>query len=205
MRPLSDFFRSRPGPWVLAGKGPSFARRAELLPPGRPVLGLNHVCRLHLCELTHFTDLDAFLACGAALTFQAGGVVLPWRPHVRFRPGKRTLAELVDTTPELAALADAGRLFAYNSTLCRDRRVGLSTHHTRFFSAVVGLDILAVHGGADTIYTIGVDGGTHYAPGFDPATRLSNGRPSFDAQFAEMRKVAARYRVAVRPLAEEAK
>lgn len=204
MRPLTEFFRDKVGgpmDWALAGKGPSFARRAEANLDRYRVLGLNHVCLHWPCDLTHFTDLDAFLDCGTHLAGQPGAVVLPWYPHTRNRPGKRTLLDLVETVPLVARLHAQRQLYSYNSTLSRGRLVTLPTHTVRYFSAVVGLDILA-RNGVKTVHTIGIDGGKAYAPDFDPKTLLSNGRDSFDVQFGEMRKIAAKFKVTVRPIVE---
>ncbi len=202
MLSLSKFFR---GPsaraWLLVGKGPTFDRRDAVPAPlkGLPTLGLNHVCRQMPCTLTHFTDLDAYRQCAETLAAQDGAVAMPWFPHVDNKPGKKTVDELHDEIPELEALRMQNRLFVYNSSLDRRRRIGLSTHRVKFFSAVVGLDILCVHG-VEIVFTLGVDGGKAYAKGFDPATLLSNGRPSFDVQFSEMKKIADRYKVDVRPI-----
>ena len=96
-----------------------------------------------------------------------------------------------------------GRLYTYNSTLAKGRRDWLSTHTTRYFSAVVGLHILG-HFGMRDVYTLGIDGGSAYSPEFDPSTRLANGRDSFDVQFGEMKKIAAKFKMTVWPL-EKAK
>lgn len=204
MRPVTEFFRGTTrgeAVWVLAGKGPSFARR----PPSLPlrVMGLNHVC-LHLpCDLVHFADLDAYADCAAALAAQPAAVVMPFYPHVRNKPGRASLEELSrpGEAPGLAALHRAGRLFAYNSSLDKRKRAGLPHHRVRYFSAVVALDILAGNG-VKSVITVGIDGGAAYAPEFDGKTLLSNGRASFDAQFGEMRKIAERHRMVVKPIVE---
>jgi len=203
MKSLTDFFRhNKNRTWALVGKGPSFSRRHELRLAELPALGLNHVCLHHECRLYHFTDLDAYLQCSLELAGRDGAVVLPWHPHVRNKPGKRSLEELLEDCPTLDNLCMQGRLYSYNSTLAKKRKVGLSTHHTRYFSAVVGLDILAVHSGAGTVVTLGIDGGSSYSPEFSTETLLANGRDSFDAQFAEMKKISERYEVEVKPLWE---
>ncbi len=203
MRPVADLFAGRPSrPWVLAGKGPSFASfedRGEY-----PVFGLNHVCRFVTCAAAHFTDLDAYLQCQDVLAEGTGGVVLPLYPHVRNRPGKRELSVLIATHPSLARLDAAGRLFTYNSSLSRLRRKGYATHTVRFFSAVVGLHILAANGIRDVI-TVGIDGGTGYAPCFSTATLLSNGRSSFDVQSSELKRIAEKFGVTVTPTVIRAK
>lgn len=198
MQPLVKFFNDYRSPrWALIGKGPSCDRR----PPTceMPTLGLNHVCRFAECDLTHFTDLDAYLECADVLAQQHESVVLPWFPHVRNKPGKKSISELVSEISSLERLHMQGRLFTYNSTLAKKRKESLSTHTVRYFSAVVGLHILAYHG-IKTVLTLGIDGGTKYASMFDQKTLLSNGRPSFDVQFGEMKKIADKFGVTVTPM-----
>lgn len=200
MLSLSNFFRgNRHSTWVLAGKGPSFATRPAAIP--YPVLGLNHVCLKVPCALAHFTDLGAFLDCHNELCEGQAAVVLPWHPHVNNKPGKKNLEQLIGVYGGLEDLFMMKRLYTYNSTLARHRKDGLPTHRTRYFSAVVGLDILAAHG-IETVLTLGIDGGADYSPEFDRATLLSNGRSSFDVQFGEMRKIAEKYLIDVKPLTE---
>jgi hypothetical protein len=226
MRPLREYFVSNRGRahWVLVGKGPSFAKRSRLLPGF--VLGLNHVCQHISCDLAHFTDLDAYRQCEETLVGQYSttefdihtgekpqsfaisrgtNVVLPWHPHTNNKPGKRNLAVLLEEIPTLQILHEQGRLYSYNSTLApvRTRNAALSTHLTRYFSAVVGLHILAAHG-IKHIRTLGIDGGNSYAPCFNSDTLLNNGRKSFDVQFEEMRKIAEGFKLDLEPLVSDA-
>jgi hypothetical protein len=186
------------------GKGPSYARGLSI---GKPLglLTLNHACKLALEPavrqhrflgpvLAHFTDLSAYLDCRAVVDrHDALAVCLPWYPHVQFQPAKTPLAELCDHCPPLESLRQAGRLFSYNSTRAhlRPPGPGLQRIAVRHFSAVPAVNILAA-AGVRRIETLGIDGGTQYAEGFDERDRLSNGRSSFDAQFAEIRATCAR-------------
>ena len=206
MRPIRDLFCRRPERvWILAGKGPSLDRRDQVAEQLRlyPILGLNHVCTVLPVELAHFTDLDAYLQCAEHLASAKGtSVVMPWFPHVDNRPGPMSLDQLLERHLQLAELVGEGRLYTYNSSLDRRRKAGFPTHRVKFFSAVVGLDILAANG-VKTVLTIGIDGGSQYASLFDRSTLLANGRSSFDVQFGEMRRIAERYGITVRPLLEK--
>lgn len=204
MRPVTNYFRGKAGnepTWVLAGKGPTFARRKDCHLDLGPVLGLNHVCLHWACALAHFTDLDAYMDCARHLRDQPTAVVLPFHPHVDNRPGRKSLTTLLTEEPDLSALAAEGRLYAYNSSQDRRRHPALPVHTVRYFSAVVGLSLL-VRNGVQRVHTIGVDGGKAYAPEFDKKTLLSNGRPTFDVQFDEMRKMARKFRAVVTPIVE---
>lgn len=188
-------------PWLLVGKGPSFDRRAEAPESvvGWKVFGLNHVCLKTAVDVAHFTDFDAFQDCADRLQKQACLVCLPWFPHVGNRPGPKCLDELVQNDPALHRLNEAGRLVSYNSTLAKHRARSLPLVHVRYFSAVAGLSILAA-AGAKLVRTVGVDGGTGYAAGFDPSTLLANGRKSFDVQFGEMKRIAKSAKIDLQPL-----
>jgi hypothetical protein len=192
-------------PWLVLGKGPSFDRLGELGPAvrGRRTLALNHACLRAAPDVAHFTDLAAFLDCGPALGLrvpdEAVRVALPWHPHVDFRPGRQTLLDQARRHPAtLGWLLEQGRLLSYNSTLAGrlPAHPKLAEVPVRLFSAVAAVNLLAAAGVRD-VALLGVDGGTGYAAGFDPKDRLANGRPDFDAQFAEIEKAAARHRMAV--------
>lgn len=199
MRPLRDYFNKKntAGPWVLAGKGPSFADRPAG-PLAYPVFGLNDVCRFADCAVAHFTDFEAYTRNEGYVAIGGGAVVLPWHPHLNNVPGPMSLEELVAGTESLRSLKEQGRLFSYNSHSDKKPRARLSTHTVRYFSAVVGLHILSSHGVREVL-TLGIDGGTKYAPEFDTHTLLSNGRASFDSQFREMTKIRKKYGVRVVP------
>lgn len=175
-------------PWLLVGKGPTadFLCRIDL--NAYHVCALNHACRLVPCDLAHFVDVEAYLACRHALMRHVR-VALPWHPHVRFRPGPA-----LTTYPELAELGR--RLLSYNSSSAGKlpRGPGLPTLRLRHFGSVGAFNAL-VAAGVREVHSVGVDGGTGYAEGFDEKDRLANGRKSFDAQFPEMRQTAKRNRV----------
>ncbi len=168
--------------WLLLGKGPSLARLRDIPRGAYLIFSLNHACLhtgAHRVEVAHFTDLEAWEDCRHAVPWYA---CLPWHPHRDFRPGRADLAAL---------LRDRGiaedLVLSYNSTLAHKlaRNGSLATITVRHFSAVAGFNIL-VAGGVREVYSLGVDGGTGYAPGLDVKDRLANGRSSFDAQFLEI-------------------
>ena len=210
MRSAVDFIRekqaceeasksSTTSTWLLLGKGPSFDRRREFDLSSYLTLGLNHVALLHPATLNHYTDLDAFLACAKTLVDQGLHTVLPWFPHIDNRPGKVSLSELSQKIPSLMSLRKKGLLLTYNSTLARKRKASLPTIRVRLFSAVAGLNLLAA-AGVKKIRSLGIDGGSSYAQGFNRSDLLANGRSNFDSQFEEMRRTVKRYSLDYRPL-----
>jgi hypothetical protein len=190
MQSFFQWLSTRPGgldkPWLVLGKGPSFARRSAFDLSAHHLLSLNHVVRELPVQAAHAIDLDVVDECAEALLGQAEVLVMPWVPHVANRPGSRTLAEIVPAHPVLTKLEAEGRLVWYNlSTAKGVVAPGSPVVQARFFSAEAAIDLLA-RAGARTIRSLGVDGGTAYAPDFEDLTGktlLANGRPSFNRQF----------------------
>lgn len=185
-------------PWLILGKGPSFAH----FTPGvtsSAILALNHVARDVACDAALMMDFDVFDSAADAIARNTHTVLMPWRPHVNFRPSARTLADFVRDDPRLAALADEGRLVYFNAdTAARQWPAHGEEPVTgiKFFSAEAALNILADNG-VQWIRTLGVDGGAAYAPAFadlNEETLLANGRSSFDNQFGQFAKTLMRHR-----------
>jgi hypothetical protein len=173
--------------WLVLGKGPSFARYAELGAGGRRVCALNHVAAEVDCDIAHVADLDVIEDCGEAIAERARYLVMPWRPHVVFGPSQTALDDLADTFPPLRRMAAEGRLLCYNLSTGH----GLPMHPTApwiptdTFGGPVAARVLA-EAGAREIRTLGVDGGQRYASAFgrlSASTLLNNGASSFDLQF----------------------
>lgn len=189
---FTDRFGKGDRPWIVLGKGPSFARWADL--PGREAyftLGLNHVVLQTPLDVWHVTDLHTFQEIAPAVTRRPPftWLVLPWRPHVAYRPGKRTLAELVLRDRLLFALRD--RLLTYRSSLDRRSPGPGPRVEVRLFSGVAAVSLLAT-AGVKTIHSLGIDGGAGYSAGFARGRLLANGRPSFDGQDALIRSICRR-------------
>lgn len=190
-------------PWLLAGKGPTFGRVDEFDLDRFNVMTLNHAVLEIDATLAHVIDIDVVEDCGDALVQRARWVVMPRVPHVRQRPGHVRLEDYVQASPLLRRLDEEDRLLWYNAET-GPRLDGAPVVEVRYFSSEAALGILGILG-TRTVRTIGVDGGASYAPAF--STRfagglLANGQPSFDQQFAEMRRIARRYQMDVRPLVE---
>lgn len=186
-------------PWLLVGKGPTLQRHREVDFTRFHVLTLNHACLLVPATIAHFTDVEAYIACRHALYYQPCSVCLPWYPHVQFRSGERSLAHHCEFEDTFHGCIDE-RLLSYNSTLShRPTNPALATIRVRYFSAVAACNILLA---ADVreIFSLGVDGGTEYCPGFNPKDRLANSQPSFDVQFGEISASCQRHRAQWLPL-----
>jgi hypothetical protein len=200
-----DWFRAgcdAATPWLMLGKGPSFARLNEFDTAGHERLALNHVIREGPARVAHIIDIDVVDACADAIEADAGVLVMPWFPHVKNQVGERTLEQWVAEKPVLKRLDAAGRLLWYDLRTAKSRRGPHPVIHAGAFSAETALDLLA-SAGAHAVRSLGVDGGDAYAGRFDDlkdVTRLNNGQPSYDRQFAGFASIILRTDVDYAPL-----
>ena len=179
-------------PWLVLGKGPSFAKRAQYDLTAYSVLTLNHAIRDQRARVAHIIDLDVVGDCAEILSANADFVVMPWIPHVRNRPGKEDLQSIASGNPVLRALQGEGRLLWYNLGSSAPRaQPGSPVVPVRYFSAEAAIGLLA-SAGVRTVRSLGIDGGSSYSSEFrDIAdkTLLANGRSSFDQQFAAIANI----------------
>jgi hypothetical protein len=200
-----DWFDSmwRTRPWLILGKGPSFAKLREFNLDNYAVLGLNHVCREQRVTLAHAIDLEVIDQLGEAIERNADFLVMPWVPHVKNDEkalvgllraptmlSRRSLDQLVMEHSILRRLHQQGRLLWYNLVTAGAPRDASPVVRVQYFSAEAALHLLAL-AGVRQIRSLGVDGGASYAGSFDDLkekTLLVNSLRSFDAQFAEFAK-----------------
>ena len=179
-------------PWLMLGKGPTFARRGEFDLSGFNRIGLNHVARELPVDIAHLIDLDVLPAIAKALPQNAQWLLMPRYPHVNCRPdANRPLESFFDEHPVLRDFDARGRLVCYDlrNKTCPVRGEGAPIK-VRFFSSEAALRILA-RLGAKVVRTLGIDGGRSYSTAFRDAegTRLANAQPSFDLQFGQFDQI----------------
>jgi hypothetical protein len=205
LRSFFDWFHehaSTDEPWLLLGKGPSFALRGQFDLSGYRTLSLNHAVREQPVQVAHVIDVDVVDACGEALERNAGVLVMPWYPHVGNEVGARTLAEHLRVVPALQRLEAQGRLLWYDLSTSPVRYGSGPVIEATYFSAEAALNLLAV-AGVRRVRTLGIDGGSAYSVAFDDlrgSTLLANGRTSFDLQFAGFARTILRTGVDFAPL-----
>ena len=186
-------------PWLVLGKGPSFRRYVpERDAATYRVFGLNHVCTVTPVFLTHVCDYDVVPACGQALLSNSRFLVMPYWPHTNNRPGKLSLHACCDKHRILHTLRQEGRLLVYNSSLAakKSERGPGPLVYVRYFSAVAAIRLLAM-AGVKNVTTVGIDGGSSYAPVFNKSTLLANGRDSFDIQFEAIAETCQKFKMTV--------
>jgi hypothetical protein len=172
-------------PWLILGKGPSFAARGQFELNRFELLSLNHAARELPVRVAHMIDLDVVEACADSLEANAGVLVMPWYPHVAHRPGSRTLEELVPQSQVLSRLDRQGRLLWYDLSTAPERHGKGPVVRATYFSAEAALNLLAL-AGVRRVRSLGVDGGATYSGEFEDLkdkTLLANSRASFDLQF----------------------
>jgi hypothetical protein len=206
MLELMEWARRHPlpaRPWLILGKGPSFTRIDEFDLTPYNLVALNHVVREVKVHVAHFADLDAVEACADAVVENADWVLMPYRPHVKFRATRQTLADLILSVPALGELERRNRLVWYNlytGAPVGDSPVIQAVH----FGSEAVVNILAVLG-VKVIRTLGVDGGRSYSATFrdlSGKTLLSTGATSYDLQFAGIRRTVEKYGIDFGPLVE---
>lgn len=185
---ITEWASSRPmndRPWLVLGKGPSFAKLRNVDTSGFNLMSLNHVVRERPVEVAHIIDLDVVHDCAEAIEKHAGALWMPAHPHVDCRPSEKPLWDWIDQVPVLKRLADEGRLAWYNASTWKKPEPGSPRIDVRFFSAEAALGALAATG-VRVVRSLGIDGGNRYADRFsdlNDKTLLANGHPSFDRQF----------------------
>lgn len=178
-------------PWLILGKGPSFAKRDAFDLTQYHLLSLNHAVREQPVDLAHLIDIDVVDAVGDALYTNAKAVVMPWHPHQDQAYCRTTLEEWAERKPVLGRLRDEGRLLWYNLVgTGAHARPGSPEVLVKYFSGEAVVNLLAT-AGVRTIRSLGVDGGVRYSGNFTDlsgSTLLANGRSSFDKQFDRIAK-----------------
>jgi len=178
-------------PWLILGKGPSFAKRDQFDLKRFRLLSLNHVVREQPVAVAHMIDYDVVEACGESIDRNASVLVMPWFPHFNSRPGTENLESLSRRNTMLERLKAQGRLLWYNHSLAHEAHGDSPVIPVRFFSSEAVLNLLAA-AGVKQVRSLGIDGGNNYSAQFQDLagkTLLSNQRASFDVQFGEIAKI----------------
>ncbi|HJR16889.1 MAG TPA: hypothetical protein VJ808_08570 [Gemmatimonadales bacterium] len=188
MQPFFQWFDSRikpSEPWLILGKGPSFASRSRFDLSQFHLLSLNHAVREQPVLVAHVIDLEVIQSCGDAIEKNAQVLVMPWYPHASNVVGHRTLEQIAAKLPILRELNAEGRLLWYDLSTSAIRHGEWPIIQATYFSAEAALNLLAL-AGARQVRSLGVDGGSAYSGAFEDlrnSTLLANGRQSFDLQF----------------------
>lgn len=204
MLELREWFRTLPPddrPWLVLGKGPTFGRRSEFDLSQYRLLALNHVVRELPVEVAHIIDIDVVDDCADRLLENCRWLLMPRVPHIQQRAGHARLEDYRDALPVLRELDAQGRLVWYNART--GPRIGDSpVIDVRNVSSEAALGVLGELG-AQTVRSLGIDGGTGYSAAFSSFSGGGrSGPPPYDRQFAQMERIVNRYQMDYAPLIE---
>ena len=205
-------------PWLVIGKGPSYASLQTADFRGRFSLGLNHIAhdaQLPKLDMLHIFDVDVIRGYSPSLLERVQWLVvpsLPNEPHkvpllkgTFHRKSQRRLAELMGEVPVLQAFSSAGRLLTYDRS---DDPAASRTPPVQVgsFSGSTVVSLL-INIGVRKVVLAGIDGGRRYAPAFDELnkeTLLTAGQPDFEAQFREIAALRFGSGIDIQPLRSNA-
>ena len=184
--------------WLIVGKGPT-AERVREIPQGvYNVLTLNDAIKLvpH-ATIAHLIDIEVFDRCQVDIAARAEFLLVPRKLHQECKK-KVAFEAFLTLFPAARLLNDQGRVVVYDKWPHSITKPGRPHKAVacRYFSSEAALSILGELG-VRKVKTIGVDGGSQYAPQFSYLTPLQNGRVSFDAQAGELCAIAQHYGMGV--------
>lgn len=189
-------------PWLVLGKGPTFARRYEIDLEQYNTIALNHVVREQCVDVAHIIDIDVVEACGDALVHNSTWLLMPRHPHVNcIASDYLELSDWVKLIPALAEVESRGKLIQYSFS----HEPTSEDHWTigaRYFSSEAALGILG-RMGIKTVRSLGIDGGRNYSGAFadlNNQTLLLNGQRDFDLQFNQLHEIAQHFKIDFQPL-----
>jgi hypothetical protein len=191
-------------PWLVIGKGPTYAKIDQLDVESFNTISLNHVVRERKVDIAHIIDIDVVEACTEALRTNCDWVMMPKRPNVGSLPSDfLTIEDWINSVPILRELDETGKLVCYDIFIGEEAKEPDQVP-VLYFSSEAALGILA-RMGVKEVRSIGVDGGRKYNPVFadlESDTKLINGQPNFDLQFERLEKIARDFSIDYRPIVE---
>jgi hypothetical protein len=188
-------------PWLLLGKGPTFARRNEFDLTKYNTFALNHVVREVKVDIAHLIDIDVVETCGQTIITNCDWLIMPRLPNVKFFPSEYfNLLDWLQIMPMLQKVESTARLVTYD--FAHEKGDDPWTVEAKYFSSEAAVGILG-RMGVRKIYTLGIDGGTKYSKSFEDlasTTLLTSGQPSFDLQFDQLQKLCKQFDLEIEPL-----
>lgn len=195
--------QNRNKPWLVLGKGPSFTRHKEFsdIDVRFLTVGLNHTCRDRKMFVTHIFDANVLDEL-PDLIVQCDYLLMPWYPHVNFGPTPKTLQDFVNERSMLTEFDQKERLLWYNASTGGLSRGTSPKVKVLFFSGDAIVRLLAM-AGVKVIRTLGIDGGTSYAPSFKDIKPLRGGNTTYDFQNGPIQATVKEFCLDYAPLYEK--
>jgi hypothetical protein len=191
-------------PWMILGKGPTYANIGEVEIEKYHTLSLNHVVRERRVDVAHIIDIDVVETCAEQLKENCQWLIMPRKPHVSSLPSEfLTLEDWMNNIPILKEMDALGKLVVYDLVMQAESKNPFEIP-VLYFSSEAALGLLA-RMGVKEVRSLGVDGGRKYSASFndkDSTTKLINGQPSFDLQFERLEKIADENQIDYRAMIE---
>lgn len=181
----------RDKPWLIVGKGPSFSRIWDIDLSHYYIFCLNEtINQVERCDIGHVIDLEILPRLEKWHCKGPRKFLIPYYPHLKCKVVDRCLPACIDHYFYLKQMDYEERLYTYNLSTYKGNFVHPQATYikARYFSVEAAFRILA-NFGVRQIYTLGIDGGTKYAKEFKDLKPLTNGQPSFDKQFIEIKRI----------------
>ena len=188
-------------PWLLLGKGPTFAKINEVDLQKYNTFALNHVVRETKVDIAHIVDIDVVEPLGSSLLENCNWLIMPRTPHVKcFASEYMALSDWTKCIPILQEADKQGKLITYSfshEAVDEDPWTVIA----RYFSSEAALGILA-RMGVRKIRSLGIDGGKNYSKAFADLkdTLLANSQPNFDLQFEKLEEIAKQFDLDYAPI-----
>jgi lipopolysaccharide biosynthesis glycosyltransferase len=191
-------------PWMVLGKGPTYAEINKVGIEKYNTLSLNHVVRERHVDIAHIIDIEVVEACADVLLTNCDWLLMPRIPNVGSLPGSFvTIEDWIRNIPILQEVEKQGKLVVYDLVIAEKGKNPLDIP-LLYFSSEAALGVLG-RMGVKTVRSLGVDGGRKYSSSFqdlNSQTNLINGQPSFDLQFDRLEAIAQDFQIDYRPMIE---
>lgn len=203
MRDFFTFMKSDPAAgrtWLILGKGPSFekAKAHKKLDSEYATIGLNHVAREKPVMIAHMIDANVLDEVDR-WEDRAKYILMPWQPHVGFRPTMKTLSDFAAEHPVLRRFEELDRLLWYNAWTGDSPRIGSPRVLVQWFSSEAVVRMLAM-AGVRKIRTAGIDGGATYSKSFKDISPFRGGHNTFDHQQKPIEQTVAEFCIDYAPI-----
>src|SRR5277367_3474328 len=102
-------------PWMVIGKGPTYAQIDKVGIEGFNTISLNHVVRERKVDIAHIIDIDVVEACTEELRTNCDWLMMPKRPNVSSLQAEfLTIDDWINSIPILRELDEQGKLVCYD-------------------------------------------------------------------------------------------
>lgn len=153
-------------------------------------MGLNEVVAKIQCDISLLIDLHKM---GTANIANSKYTLLPYHPHIQYKPASKNLDKLVLDNDILDELDWNDQLYYFPLSTYKKAQPN-PIIQAKFNCSEAAFNILA-YKGVKNIVTVGIDGGQKYSSEFSYLKPLQNGRHNFDEQFPELNKIIRKHKI----------